>query len=118
MLSSLVVHGDLNLVGLVNGEIVHFVDPFVVPRWLRASLDRILDLYVNERLWSSTKTTGGCVVNVGNCLDTKREGSAQWLSLAGDVQAVVYAGISCVGGMFQSDLPSPPSPTMSTCRSS
>jgi hypothetical protein len=88
--SSLVVYSDLDLIGLVDGEVVHFVNPFVVSRWLRAPLDRVLDLYVDECLWSSTKATSGCVIHVGNCLDTQREVSAQWLSLTGDVQAVVY----------------------------
>ena len=69
MLSSLVVHRDLNFVRLVNGKFVQLVYPLVVSRRLCAALDRVFDFDVNECFGAAAETTCGGVVNVGHCED-------------------------------------------------
>jgi hypothetical protein len=69
MLSSLVVHSDLDFVRLVNGEFVQLVYPLVISRRLGASLDRVFDLDVNESFGAAAETTCGGVVDVGYRVD-------------------------------------------------
>lgn len=94
VVASLVVHGDFNLVGLVNVELVVFVDPAVVPGGLSAALDGIFNLDVDESLGASTKATRSGMVNVGNGVDAQREVTAERLPLTRHAQAVVWCGVS------------------------
>jgi hypothetical protein len=66
MVSSLVIHSDLNFIGLVNGEFVDLIWPFVVSGRLRAPLDCVFDLDVDKCFWTATEATCSRVVDVGN----------------------------------------------------
>ena len=70
MVAGLVVDCDLDLVRLVDIELVPFVDPSVVPGGLGATFDSVFDLYVDKSFGSSAKATGGCVINIGDCMDS------------------------------------------------
>ncbi|KAH8628855.1 Protein kinase [Alternaria alternata] len=66
MVARLVVYSDLDFVGLVNGKVVDFVCPAVVPCGLCTTLDCVFDLDVDKSFWASTKAPSGCVVDIGD----------------------------------------------------
>ena len=100
MIPGFIVYGDLNLVRLVNRELMQLVCPFVVSCRLGAPLDRVLHFDVNECFWTATKAAGGCVVDVGDFVYAQGEVTAQWLSLTGNVQAVVYYESVCAQEIY------------------
>ena len=89
MLASLVINRYLNFVRFVNVKVVPLVDPTVVPRRLGAPFNSIFDLNVDESLGSSTKATGSCMVNIGNCVNRQGKVTAERFSLTRYTQAVV-----------------------------
>ena len=100
VLARAVVHCNLDFVCLVNVELVRFVRPAIIPGRLGAALDAILDLDVNKGFWPTAESASCCMIDVRNCVDTQREVAAQRLSLAGDVQTVVYReSVDAVGSL-------------------
>lgn len=89
MITCFVVNRNFNLVCLINIELVQFIGPAIVSRWLGAAFDTVFDFDVNESLGTAAEAASGCVVDVGNGMDTKRKVAAEGLSLAWDAQAVV-----------------------------
>lgn len=90
MVARLVVYGNLDLVRLVDGEVVNFVDPAVVPCGLCATLDRIFNFDVDKRFWASTKAPSSCVIDIGDGMYAEGEVAAQRFSLTRNVQTVIW----------------------------
>jgi hypothetical protein len=90
MVARLVVYGDLDFVGLVNGKVVNFISPAVSSRGLCATLDCVFDLDVDKSFRASTKAPSSCVVDIGDSVYAQGEVTAQRFSLTWNVQAVIW----------------------------
>lgn len=71
MISSPVVHRELNLVGFINVEFVNFVRPSVVSRSFRPSLEDVLNLHNNKSFRSTTKAARSSVIDISYLVDSQ-----------------------------------------------
>lgn len=107
MIGGLIVDCDLNLVGLVNIEVMDFIQPTIIPGGFRATLDAVFHFDVDESFWTTAKATSGRMINIGNCVYAQGQMTAQRLSLARYAQTIICALSVTTSSQFgEAELPS------------
>lgn len=83
MIPCFVVDGELDLVGLVHVDHVHFIGPSVISSRFGASLEAVFHLDVDGRLRSSRESSRRGMIDIRHGVDTDGELTGQRLAHVG-----------------------------------
>jgi len=89
--TSLVIYGKLNLVGLVDVELVELIRPPVVSCSTSASLGGIFDLHDNKSFRSSAESSSSSMVDIGHSMNLDGKTASKRFAGTGDIETIIYA---------------------------